>query len=233
MIIDGDCTRTLSYFPPVRRFAVLILTAAMIASAAAWPASAAADGDPASDVLVSQPIFLPQDSGATAEQQAQLGAIESAAQKSGYPIRIALIATPSDLGSVGALWGQPQSYAQFLGQELSFVYKGTLLVVMPNGFGVYHVGQQTGAERSALAGIPPPGTKRLTGATLTAIERLAAASGHPLQTGGSAAVPGSASDHTSSWVALAIGAAVIAAAWTASLRASPPRRIRRRSAGAS
>ncbi len=233
LIIDGDCTRTLSYFSPVRQCAVLILTGAMIASAAAWPTSAAADGDPASDVLVSQPIFLPQDSGATADQQAQLGAIESAAQKSGYPIRVALIATPSDLGSIGALWRQPQNYAQFLGQELSLVYKGTLLVVMPNGFGVYHVGQQPGAGRSALAGTQPPGSRQLVGATLTAIERLAAASGHTLPAAGSAAVPGSASDDTSSWLALAIGAAVIVAAWTASLRASPPKRISRRSADAS
>ena len=37
----------------------LILMVAMIVIASAWPASAAADGDPASDVLVSQPIFLP------------------------------------------------------------------------------------------------------------------------------------------------------------------------------
>ncbi len=212
----------------------MVMILALIALASAWPASAAADGDPASDVLVSQPVFLPQDSGATATQQAQLAAIESAAQKSGYRIRVALIATPADLGSVGALWRQPQSYAQFLGQELSLVYKGTLLVAMPDGFGVYDVGQRSAtgpaaAGRSVLTQAPAPGRADLVGATVTAIERLAGASGHPLRAPSAAAAPGAASDHTGTWIALALGLAAIAAAWTASLRAKPPKRFGRSS----
>jgi hypothetical protein len=227
-----DCTRTLSFLSPVRTFVVLTVSLATLAVAAASPAPAIADGDPASDVLASQPIFLPQDSGATAKQQAQLGAILAAAQKSGYRIRAAVIATPADLGSVGALWRRPQSYAQFLGQELSFVFKGTLLVVMPGGFGVYDVGRQE-IRQSALAGSAPPNGGGLISATLGAIRGLAAASGHPLPVQATAALPGSTSDHAGTWVALAIGAVVIAAAWAASLRAMPPKRLTRTSARAS
>ena len=97
-----DCTRTLPHSTPVCRTHVLALTISLIALVlSAFPAAAAADGDPASDVLATQTVYLPQDTAATATQQSELGAIETAAQKSGYQIRVAMIATPSDLGSVG------------------------------------------------------------------------------------------------------------------------------------
>jgi len=203
--------------------------ALIVVALAAFPATGAGDGDPASDVLATQSVYLPQDTGATATQQAELGAIESAAQKSGYQIRVAMIATPSDLGSVGALWHQPQSYAEFLGQELSILYRGTLLVVMPNGFGLYEGGHPTGAAQSALASIRPPGKAGLVDGTLTAIQRLATASGHTLQVSGVSAPTGPAGNDTGTWIALAVGAALIAAAWAASLRALPPRLASRRS----
>jgi hypothetical protein len=226
-----DCTRTLRHSTPVPRLHVLAVTMALIVLAlAAFPATGAADGDPASDVLATQSVYLPQDTGATATQQAELGAIESVAQKSGYQIRVAMIAAPSDLGSVGALWRQPQSYAEFLGQELSLVYRGTLLVVMPNGFGLYEGGRPTGAGRSALAAVPAPGSARLVDPTLSAIQRLAAASGHPLMLTGVSAPAAAGSNHTGTWIALAIGVAVIAAAWAASLHALPLRATSRRSA---
>jgi hypothetical protein len=226
-----DCTRTLRRSNPVRRSPILAMTMALIMLAlAAFPATGAADGDPASDVLATQNVYLPQDTGATATQQAELGAIESAAQKSGYRIRVAMIATPSDLGSVGALWRQPQSYAEFLGQELSVVYRGTLLVAMPNGFGLYEGGRPAGAAQSALKSVPAPGSARLVDGALTAIQRLAAASGHSLQLTGVSAPATAASDRTGTWIALAIGAAVIAAAWAASLRALPLKAASRRRA---
>jgi hypothetical protein len=52
------------------------------------PASGLADGGPASDVLASQPLFLPQDEGIAAARHAQLGALLAAARRSGYPIRV-------------------------------------------------------------------------------------------------------------------------------------------------
>jgi hypothetical protein len=199
--------------------------------------AARADGDPASDVLAAQPLFLPADGGFSQSEQVRLTALLDSAQRSGYPIRAALIATPSDLGSVSALWGRPGAYAGFLGTELQLVYRGALLVVMPSGFGVAYVGSgQAGAARGAAAaaalGEPPRGTP-MVAAALTAVQKLAAAAGHqlalPAATAGSAG-GGSAlgSVDLGSWVALAVGAAAIAAAWAASLRARPARLRRAR-----
>jgi hypothetical protein len=184
--------------------------------------SAHADGDPASDVLVSQALFLPQDAGVVANQQAQLGALLHAAQQSGYRIRVALIASPTDLGSVTELWRQPQNYARFLAQELSLLYRGPLLVVMPNGYGLYRLAGQLATEQSALAGVRAPGSNLAT-ATLTAIHRLAAANGHTLPLPNAIAATNSSSTDTTSWLAFASGVALIVLAWTASLRARPLR----------
>ncbi len=195
--------------------------------------SARADGDPASDVLVSQTFFLPQDAGVSVVQQAQLAALLVAARRDGYPIRVALIASRADLGSVTELWRHPQNYAQFLGQELALLYRGPLLVVMPGGFGFYRANATLVRERDVLGGIPSPaaGTGLATVA-LTAVQRLSAASGHPLPTPAATAVPKSTSTDTVSWIVFAAGSALIALAWGASLRARPPRLGKRRTTSA-
>jgi hypothetical protein len=184
--------------------------------------SARADGDPASDVLASQALFLPQDAGVPANQQAQLGALIAAARRSGYQIRVAIIASPTDLGSITELWNQPQNYARFLGQELSLVYRGPLLVVMPNGYSLYRLAGSLGAEQSALAGVKAPGAELGT-ATLSAIQRLAAASGHTLALPSATAPSRSNSTDPLSWILFATGSALILLAWTASLWARPLR----------
>jgi hypothetical protein len=190
---------------------------------------ALADGDPASDVLATQPLFLPADAGLSAGQQAQLVSLANAARRSGVSLRVAVIASPADLGSVTELWRRPQTYARFLAQELSVVYGGTLLVVMPNGFGTDPPARAAPSVRTALAGLPPPGSpSRLGTATLAAIERIASAAGHPLAA--PSAIPAETAGSTSSevvpWLVFAAGAVLIAVAWTLSLRARPLRRSR-------
>jgi hypothetical protein len=135
-----------------------------------------------------------------------------------------LIASPADLGSVTALWRQPQNYARFLGQELSVVYRGVLLVVMPNGYGLYHGGTARPVEQSALADTVAPGADLGT-AALSAIQRLAAADGHRLAATSVATTTRSGPADVLSWVAFAIGCALIALAWTLSLRARPLRSL--------
>ena len=83
----------------------------------------------------------------------QLAALASDAAQEGYPIRIALIGSPMDLGSVTALWAKPQQYARFLGAEVSFAYRGRLLIVMPEGLGTYQLGHPSGSQRHALASV--------------------------------------------------------------------------------
>jgi hypothetical protein len=222
-----DCTRPpkqRSRLRPLHRAAVSI---AVLALASGWTAGPArADGDPASDVLASQALFLPQDAAIPTNQAAQLSALLTAAQQSGYQIRVALIASPTDLGSVTELWRQPQNYARFLGQELSLVYRGPLLVVMPNGYGLYRAASPIAGGQSAVAGAPPG--PDLATATLTTIQRLAAASGHTLPLPKATAPSNTGSPDTIAWVVFAIGAALIALAWTASLRARPLRASRTR-----
>ena len=197
--------------------------------ASGWfAAPARADGDPASDVLALQTLFLPQDAGVPLEQQRQLVALLAAARRNAYQLRVALIASSTDLGSVTELWRQPQNYAQFLGQELSLIYRGPVLVVMPNGFGLYRPGQPLSAEQTALVGVRAPAATAggLGTAALAEIRRLAAASGHVLAVPRTAplasATSGSAA--TVSWLIFAIGIALIAVAWAASLRAQPRHR---------
>jgi cytochrome oxidase Cu insertion factor (SCO1/SenC/PrrC family)/thiol-disulfide isomerase/thioredoxin len=115
----------------------LALTLVLLAiAAAAMPVQEArADGDPGSDVLVYQPLFLAADAGVSIPQQVSLDRLLGAAERSRFPIRVAIVARPSDLGAITGLWLKPRAYARFLGIELSLGYRGRLLVVMPNGFG--------------------------------------------------------------------------------------------------
>jgi hypothetical protein len=189
------------------------------------PAVASADGDPASDVLLSQPLFLPSDAGVPGPEQARLATLLQSAQRSGTQIRVALIAAPADLGSVTELWRQPQLYARFLGQELSLIYHGPLLVVMPAGYGLYGPVRKSAALRAALAELLPParGGPGLAAGALRAVERLAAATGHPLAVTAQGAPTAAQSADPVPWVSFAVGLVLIAAAWTASLRAKPLR----------
>jgi hypothetical protein len=140
---------------------------------------ARADGDPASDYLLSQSSFVPPDAGVPSVYEAQLNGVLRDAKARGYEIRVAVIATRNDLGSVGVLYEQPERYARFLGQELNFVYKGRLLVVMPNGYGVSRGGRPVPADQAIVDRLSPPGSLGsgpAIGAT-RAVVRLAAAAG--------------------------------------------------------
>ena len=153
----------------------------MLALAAATTAHA--DGDPASDFLVTQKVFLPYDARISATRSEQLAALASDAAREGYPIRIALIASPVDLGSVTALWAKPQQYAKFLAAEVSFAYRGRLLIVMPEGLGTDQLGHPSGRQRHALGGLKvEPGANGLAATAITAVERLAATRGITLRT---------------------------------------------------
>ena len=208
---------------------VLALTVLLMFLAATIPHSALADGDPASDVLATQSLFLPQDAGISPEQQGQLAGLLQAADRAGYPIRVALIASRSDLGSVTALWRQPQRYAEFLGEELSLVYHGPLLVVMPDGFGFMWPSHSTPGGASTLAGlhVPASGTALET-AAVSAVQRLAGAAGYSVSVPAGrvvGAAPGSSDGME--WIVVALGGLLIAVAWTASFRARPLRFRRR------
>ncbi len=119
--------------PRARMRIAALIAVCLVAAVAAG--SARADGDPASDYLLVQRVFVPYEAATAAKQKRDLTAAVTAANKAGFKIRVAVIESAYDLGSVTALWRKPQTYARFLGAELAFVYSQRLLVVMPNGFG--------------------------------------------------------------------------------------------------
>jgi protein SCO1/2 len=157
--------------------ALLAVVLAVVALAVLSPA-ARADGDPGSDVLVYQNLFVAADSNISVPQQVELGNLLTAADKDGFPVRVAVIATPNDLGAITALWKQPASYARFLGVELSLAYAQRLLVVMPNGYGFNWQGHSTTSAYRVLGKLPvDSGPSGLVTAAETAVRSLAAASG--------------------------------------------------------
>ena len=154
--------------------AVLVAATPVVAVALAVVGSAHADGDPASDFLITDSVFAPFDAHLSSAHVAQLRQLVSEANARGLPIRVALIGTRYDMGSVLVLWQKPQPYARFLGQELAGFYRGRLLVVMPNGYGVSMNGMSLPAAQSALASLPVPSAQGdLAAAGIAAVRQLA------------------------------------------------------------
>lgn len=173
----------------MRAVAALALVAAALTFAMA--PSARADGDPASDYLITQKVFFPYDLKVPPAKQQQLVALVDEANRAGFTLRVALISSSYDLGSITSLWQKPQTYARFLGAELKYVYKNRLLVVMPNGFGFNRPGRSATPEYTVLENIPvKPGPTGLVDSSLAAVQALAKSSGVTL-TGTTSARPSS------------------------------------------
>jgi hypothetical protein len=190
--------------------------------ALALPAVAAADGDPASDVLASYPLYLPQDAGTSYSQQSEFEALLAAAARTGFPIRVAVIASSADLGSVTELWRQPQTYSRFLGQELSYVYHGALLVVMPDGSALTQVARGASTGPGAASPVQAPaGVRGLVAVASSEVRALAAAAGHALPATVTAPSPKAGSADPIAWLVLVVGALLIGLAWAVSLRLRP------------
>jgi hypothetical protein len=159
----------------VRRRAFL-LASAVLACLAALVGTARADGDPASDVLYVADVFVPYPPPSKAVV-ATLKRNVAAAFAKRYRVKVAVVAAPSDLGSVPELFNKPTAYAKFLGQELSPVFVGPLLIVMPAGFGVYDGGRSVAAEQRVLGSLKIGGSSAdaLTSTAATAVQKLTAA----------------------------------------------------------
>ncbi len=156
----------------MKKLALVLLTAL------ALPGVAHANGDPASDVLPINQVFLPYDAPISKQASDGLRKTVDEANKKGYTIRVAVIAFSGDLGSAQSLWGHPQDYSKFLGSEITFAYPGPLLVAMPGGFGFYNGKKPVGKELRVLKAVPVGKTPTpLAESAATAVRALAAASG--------------------------------------------------------
>jgi hypothetical protein len=190
---------------------VCVLAVALLCA----PVPALADGDPASDMLLVQNVFYPFSPPVAPAIQRTLNAETAAAKRAHFPIKVALIASPADLGAIPSLFAKPQQYADFLDQEISFFGgKQLLLVVMPNGYGVQGL---TPSGTAAARKLPPPAGRAsddLARAAIAAVPKLAAAAGHPVGavSGGSSAGSsgGSGSGSGSGGGAAAVGVGALA-----------------------
>ena len=183
------------------------------------------DGDPGSDVLVFQPLFVGADAGISVAEQVRLGALLQTASRAGLPIRVAIISSRADLGAITELWGKPSAYARFLGLELSLAYQGRLLVVMPSGLGFNWPGHSSGSASAyrVLEHVrPAPGGPALAHATEAAVGALAgaahvslpqpqagAAATNPGRTPSPASAPGAGTDRVVAFAVLSALAAAI------------------------
>jgi hypothetical protein len=182
------------------------LVAALFLLAA--PGVARANGDPASDYLLVQSVFLPFNAKVDPQASKELAETIRAANEKGFKIKVAVIGSRYDLGTAFSLYNKAQRYSQFLGLELSFQYRDHLLVVMPNGYGVSTDGKADPGGIKVVKVLPGPGkdtTKQVEAATAT-IRKLAAAAGHPLPAGGS-----SGPSKTRDRITIAAGAVALAA----------------------
>src|SRR5215212_887809 len=153
-----------------------LLTVAVLALA---PSAASADGDPASDVLLAQDVYYPYAPKASKPLSTALDVLMRRVRAAGYPMKVALIQTPSDLGAYPNLFGDTQNYANLLAKEIAFNSHPHLLVVMPSGFAGDNLGPKVD---SALQGITVDQEAKSDGlvkAALAAVARLATANGHP------------------------------------------------------
>jgi LPXTG-motif cell wall-anchored protein len=154
----------------------------LVALALVLPASAQADGDPASDVLLLQDVYLPYAPGVPKPLGDTITRLLKTTRKAGFTLKVAIIAKPQDLGAVPQYFAKPQSYAPFLESEIAFNTKKPLLVVMPQGYGV--AGMPAGAEKG-IEGLAQPKSadgQDLARAAITAIVRTSKAAGHPVAT---------------------------------------------------
>jgi hypothetical protein len=129
----------------VRRAAVLAVVLLALSSSAAF-----ADGDPASDTLIFENVYFPYPAPGQ-QPSAALSAATRSVYARGYRIKVAVIASATDLGSIPSLFDKPADYAKFLGQELGLYYIGPLLIVMPAGFGIYDGGRPSTTAAAAAS----------------------------------------------------------------------------------
>jgi LPXTG-motif cell wall-anchored protein len=167
--------------PMARRLASLLATVILVG--AVLPASVLADGDPASDVLLGQSVYYPYSPRVPQRIQNTLNGATADAKRAGFPLKVALIASPVDLGVIPELFGKPADYAKFLDKEISFQGPQPLLVVMAAGYGIQGTSAKAAAVIKDLA-LPRGRTSTaLALAATTAVARVAAADGHPIKGG--------------------------------------------------
>ena len=166
---------------PLRLIAVVVALALT-----AFPAVARADGDPASGVLLAQDVFFPYAPPTAPRLRDALTGLLKRTRQAGYPMKVALVESPGDLGANGDLFGRPLEYANLLAEELRTLRHGKaaaeelhLLVVMPGGFSGVSLGDNVDQALAPVQIQADAQSDGLARAAIEAVARLASANGHP------------------------------------------------------
>jgi hypothetical protein len=180
-----------------------------LALACAAPPVALADADPPSDILPGQDSYLPYSSGSSSLRSsgARLAGLLAAARRRGHPFKVAVIASPTDLGGIPALFGKPRRYATFLAGEIRPFLparRATLVIVMPQGIALAGA-DATASGTAAAARIGRPGgsdAALLTEIAQRVIRAVSAANDQPLPR--VVAPAGGGGGTTGRWVLVAV-----------------------------
>jgi hypothetical protein len=156
-----------------------LATVVLLAALAAAP-SAHADGDPASDVLLLQDVYSPYQPPVPKTVLDALNNTVKQLHKAGFPLKVAILASKTDMGTVPQFLGRPQPYATFLESEIKFNKAKPLLVVMEAGYGTAEIDTKLA---SAVQDLPKPSSgspDALGRAAIDGVLKIAAADGHPI-----------------------------------------------------
>jgi hypothetical protein len=160
---------------------------AMLAvSFAASDIEALANGDPASHVLRAREVFIPFDPSLCSPAGRRLDALTERTRRAGYPIKVAVIPTAEDLGTLYRLFGRPEVYARQLASELPpELFKAPqerrryrLLVLMPGGTGLNKADSEEGRALKRVSVDPESTKEELAGLAIKLVSRLSRATGH-------------------------------------------------------
>jgi hypothetical protein len=163
----------------------LVLLLCVVAATAVSAPAARANGDPPSNVLISQDVYAPAEPAAPALVR-ELKAAAARAKGAGYPTKVAVVRTVLDLGNVPQALGKPQQYADYLLADLHGPSQVTgtfgVLVVTPSGAGIAGKSFNSG-ERQAARTIDvntSASSSELVRAATATLDKMAAAGGHPI-----------------------------------------------------
>lgn len=174
--------------------------------------TALADGDPASDVLLLQDVYLPYFPAPSKAASSTLTGLLKQVRSAGYPMKVAVIAGRGDLGAYPEVFGRTQSYARLLAKEIRFkVHRPHLLVVMPAGFGSLNLGPQAAKVLDAIEiDRKTKSSDALVDAATRAVAAVATANGHPTKVPEARAAPGSTSPGSSHTLLYVIAGVIVA-----------------------
>jgi hypothetical protein len=185
-----------------RRCSVVV---AILAAVLCFAGAAQADADPASDTLYVGDVFLPLSARVSPKLARRLFAVTRGARRAGKPIKVAVIASPRDLGGVPSIFGKPTYYARFLGGELTFLYTGKVLIVMPQGAGLSEGGRLI-ANPAVVHAVIGSGADGLARTAIELVQELAL--------GKHATAQATPTHKTVVWPWVAVAIAVVVAAFT-------------------